>query len=109
MCFASCDQLCQPTPNGVAVSTQSTHFSVLNSKRISFCRSADVAAIYRPSGDQRGEYRFSDPGTVETRFVRKSSMYRDLSLDCSILANRIEFPSGDQVGSPMFVSVGSSR
>src|SRR5215469_6169960 len=72
MYFVSCDQEINPTvPKSWLI--QSDHFCVWKLKSTSLCWSfTGIAAMKRPSGDQRGLNRFSEPGKVLICLVLRS-------------------------------------
>src|SRR5258708_24584996 len=75
---------------------------IFRSKSFIVSRSEDVAAIDRPSGDQRGEAIPRDPGRTVIFLVARSSTLTTLpaSLPASGLVEKaILSPSGDHVGS----------
>src|SRR6202042_3812446 len=61
-----------------------------------------TAAIERPSGDQRGENMPTDPGTVETFLLSRSTMLMTLFGSApppGLVEKTTLRPSGDQLGS----------
>jgi hypothetical protein len=70
------------------------------SNSISFWESVVMAAMYFPSGDQRGEKRFSAPGKSETFSVFKSRMEIPRAVIPALCIDRtMDSPSEDQDGS----------
>src|ERR1700722_8407887 len=96
MNFPSCDQL------GYLISepNASAHFWVEKSKSINLkgC-SFVVAAMYLPSGDQRGEKSPLDSGKAETRLDPRSMVLIGSLLLISPEPKTSEFASGDQFAS----------
>ena len=70
-----------------------------------------VAAMYRPSGDHRGEMSPSEPGRTEAARVLMSNTYMLVIVPEFFLGsepvNTIELPLGDQPGSVCRRSPGS--
>src|SRR5215510_11527485 len=93
MRFPSRDQCGQPT----LVVTNTFHFSDARSNSIIRCASVERVAMERPSGDHRGEYMPSDPGSLVTSRVFK--LIRWIVFVSVVMPKTSIFPSGDQPGS----------
>src|SRR5207245_9507570 len=75
----------------------------LKSKSFTVVKSGESAAIYRPSGDQRGLNSPSDPGTVTVLCVFKSTIrIFKPSVSCTKYPNIMRVPSDDQLASIWF-------
>src|SRR5690348_17179903 len=98
MYFASRDQFGQP----LLILANCFQCRVLTSNSISVSSSGAIAAMYRPSGDQIGVWRCSDPGSIITFCVARSST-RIATFSGAIFpiqgasSNTSAFPFGDQL------------
>src|SRR5262249_51905427 len=96
----SFDQFRYPTPTLAS----SFHFPVSVSNNITFWESMAVAAMYRPSGDQREESSPADPGRAASLWVPRSrTKILVVAPECSLWFEPVkarELPSADQLGSP---------
>src|SRR6516162_8538415 len=85
--------------------TRSAHCCVARSKMTSFCESVVMAAMYFPSGDQRGEKSCAACGNGETFRVCTSTIAMPapegltFGSPPSFRVSTIDLPSGDQLGS----------
>src|SRR5579864_3465277 len=94
--WLSCDQLGYP----IVMFTKSVQRAEARSNSINFCESVVTAAMYFPSGDQRGEKRFSAPGKSDTFLVCKSRMEIPRAVGPALCKDKtMDRPSGDQLGS----------
>src|SRR4051812_724324 len=101
MNLLSLDQDGYPSVPSVSLRTSSDHCCDSKSKIFRLVASSAIAAMYRPSGDQRGEYMPSDPATTASWWVARSRM-RTLPFRWKgpAVVKTILLPSGDQFGSP---------